>query len=616
MNVGTAGSSTAASATSSSGQLPFLHVRREPFEYGLLPLHNLMFPDATTTLRALRSKLLAHADDLRSNDLTESLSPEGSGFHSPGKGRVNIAVVAHSLDLSDDQAQLLLETLASILPDYGPERDPLCRAAATDIDLVGANIDDLLLFLYIQNYKKPPIRPHKDAASVADVWPSTSAFDGVLSALSPLQVRTSRRSMPSQADEEAHQLAYVQKHLPALLSLLVEPSDDEDTDSQVLTLEHFNHLGFLLRCGEISSEVVPLSQAAPFFANSDPDMPAVPVSLSQVLEWVLDHVYATSEHPQERYPPNENGPIDVETDVTMVDACGSIVGPSGNQGGASLNGSKQLRNWCPEGLTFVDGVTKSSVLKEESDINGGSVKVSNCHDSVVYILAPLKYASVYGCSDSIVVLGAVGKVVRIEHCERVQLIVTSVRVCIANCRECLFYMAANQRPLMLGENHKLQVAPYNTFYPRLESHLAQVGVDTLVNKWDKLLTLGVIDPHDSVSHAAGAADATAEAASLLPPDRYMNFVIPRWSDGDANHQSMTKANPFTLPKAYLIAQQQRSKSVEMLKQTLKTVPIDEGRKQDLSHAIHVHFREWLYASGNIRQFYEFQTGDRDSKNMD
>ena len=36
--------------------------------------------------------------------------------------------------------------------------------------------------------------------------------------------------------------------------------------------------------------------------------------------------------------------------------------------------------------------------------------MSHCHDSVVYVLAPLKYVSVFGCSDSIIVLGAVGKV--------------------------------------------------------------------------------------------------------------------------------------------------------------------------------------------------------------
>lgn len=37
-------------------------------------------------------------------------------------------------------------------------------------------------------------------------------------------------------------------------------------------------------------------------------------------------------------------------------------------------------------------------------------QVINCHDSMIYILAPLKYATIYGCSDATVVLGAVGKV--------------------------------------------------------------------------------------------------------------------------------------------------------------------------------------------------------------
>ena len=34
----------------------------------------------------------------------------------------------------------------------------------------------------------------------------------------------------------------------------------------------------------------------------------------------------------------------------------------------------------------------------------------NCHDSVIYVLGPLRYATIYGCSDATIVLGAVGKV--------------------------------------------------------------------------------------------------------------------------------------------------------------------------------------------------------------
>ncbi|MBA0793339.1 hypothetical protein Gohar_017755, partial [Gossypium harknessii] len=85
--------------------------------------------------------------------------------------------------------------------------------------------------------------------------------------------------------------------------------------------------------------------------------------------------------------------------------------------------------------------------------------VINCHDSVIYILAPLRYATIYGCSDATIVLGAVGKAVRVEHCERVHLIIAAKRVCIANCRECLFFLGVNQRPLVVGDNHKLQADP-------------------------------------------------------------------------------------------------------------------------------------------------------------
>ena len=48
---------------------------------------------------------------------------------------------------------------------------------------------------------------------------------------------------------------------------------------------------------------------------------------------------------------------------------------------------------------------------------------------------------------------------RVEHCERVHVIAAAKRVCIANCRECVFFLGVNQRPLIVGDNHKLQVKP-------------------------------------------------------------------------------------------------------------------------------------------------------------
>lgn len=68
------------------------------------------------------------------------------------------------------------------------DSDPLVNAKADEVENVGVDVYDLVLFLYAQSYKRLLPRGHKDSAAVADVWPSTSAFDGFLSALTPLQV--------------------------------------------------------------------------------------------------------------------------------------------------------------------------------------------------------------------------------------------------------------------------------------------------------------------------------------------------------------------------------------------------------------------------------------------
>ncbi|KAK5841809.1 uncharacterized protein LOC108467170 [Gossypium arboreum] len=548
--------------------ITLLHPRREPFEHGLLPIQKLIFTDPLQALIPLKQKLA---------------SSSSSSTH-----RVNSDALADALQISSEHARLILDTLASVLHS---EPDPLVNAHPDDVDSVGSDLSDLILFLYIQSYKRLLPRSHKDSAAVADVWPSTSAFDGYLSALSPLQLVRSntRRFMPSQADEEAHQLSYLQKHLANIMSLLSEPVEGEGEESLVLTMEGFEHLGFLIQFGDKGSEGIPLSQAAPFFANSDPDMPAVPVPASQVLDWLLENIASSLEHITDKISAKENGPQGgSDQDVAMADASSS-----------SARASPSARNCC-----FIEGVSKSSYVKQASDLKHSSMKVINCHDSVIYILAPLRYATIYGCSDATIVLGAVGKAVRVEHCERVHVIIAAKRVCIANCRECLFFLGVNQRPLVVGDNHKLQVAPYNTFYSQLEEHMAEVGIQATMNRWDEPLALGAVDPHDSLSHPAGVSDAQAESAAQLDPDQFTNFLIPNWFEGES--AGSTKDNPFPLPDAYLKSQLRNQKNLSEIKQILREAPLEENRKRELSCALHVYFKDWLYASGNIRQLYCLQ----------
>ncbi|KAI7997381.1 TBCC domain-containing protein 1 [Camellia lanceoleosa] len=288
---------------------------------------------------------------------------------------------------------------------------------------------------------------------------------------------------------------------------------------QVLTMEKFEHLEFLIYFGGKGSERIPLSQAAPFVSNSDPDMPAAPVSATLVHDWLLQKISSALEHISERVSAKENGSSSAsDQDVAMADACVSSI--------KALTSARDP--------SFIEGISKSSYVKQASDLKGSSVKVINCHESVIYILAPLRYATIYGCSDTTIVLGAVGNVVmknalnvysvRVEHCEQVHVIVEAKRICIAKCRECVF--------LLLVTTISCRWLPYNTFYSQLETHMDQVGIEATINRWD--------DP-----------------------------VIPNWFEGESS--GSTKADPFLLPNVYMSSQHRN-----------RTACILQGMHQEIS----------------------------------
>ncbi|KAL3622527.1 hypothetical protein CASFOL_033938 [Castilleja foliolosa] len=180
--------------------------------------------------------------------------------------------------------------------------------------------------------------------------------------LSPIRglVRShSRKFVPSQADEEAHQLSYLQKHIGNILSLLADSTEGEDDESMVLSMDKFEHLGFLLYFGEKGSVRIPLSQSTPFFANSDPDMLAAPVPASQVLEWLLQNISSTLEHIADRVSPKESSPSSSsDQDVQMADVGTSSVKPLSSTRGPS----------------FIKGISKSSCVKQAADLKGTSAK--------------------------------------------------------------------------------------------------------------------------------------------------------------------------------------------------------------------------------------------------
>lgn len=57
-----------------------------------------------------------------------------------------------------------------------------------------------------------------------------------------------------------------------------------------------------------------------------------------------------------------------------------------------------------------------------------------------------------------------------------------------------------------------------------------------------------------------------------------------------------KKRSYLLKSDWLTWGFMQTKAVESLKQTLKSVALEESRKRDLTTAIHAYFKEWLYCN--------------------
>jgi hypothetical protein len=71
-----------------------------------------------------------------------------------------------------------------------------------------------------------------------------------------------------------------------------------------------------------------------------------------------------------------------------------------------------------------------------------------------------------------IMVGAVSRVLKVERCERVQLVAAAVRLYIASCHDCVFYLGVNRAPLLLGDNRFLQVRSLGS---RPAMHYALLG---------------------------------------------------------------------------------------------------------------------------------------------
>ena len=552
----------------------------------------------------------------------------------PSRLIVTPDVAAQCMGVPLSSAAHVLDVLASVQP-----REPssaASSAASSDREIL---VQDLLQYLFLQTYARPhaqsllrestaqevPFADPLDAGAFlgAPVSPGPSLSPGPRSPAaatgasspgagtspkgSPAKSRTASREW-QRAEAEALQAQFVVHHFHALCGLLVEDEAKIGTGGQggcllELTPREADRLAFLFQTsagvafaegtrGALSEDAdgnpaPTFSAATGLFEGGTPrTVPAVALR-----DWVARN---------------------------LAGARGAGSTPTSPLRGAAA--AAAARGGTPTRPSVViENVHKGTAVRREGDVaRGASARVAGCHDAVVYLLAPVEYASVIGCSDCVVVVGAVARALRVEQCERLTLIAATRRLQVRNCHEGTFYLGAAEPPLFVGDNRRNAVAPYNTFYEQLETHLQIAGLSTRCAAWDRPVVIGApgstpVGLTDAPGSPGSAATA-ATAAEVLPADKFSPFIVPfRGAPAAAPGTGAappTQANPFAVPPAYVQALDQKVKAVASLRAALRDARLDESDKRELQATIQAYFKEWLLSSGSMRQVYDLARIER------
>ncbi len=235
--------------------------------------------------------------------------------------------------------------------------------------------------------------------------------------------------------------------------------------------------------------------------------------------------------------------------------------------------------------------------------------VNCCTKSYIYILAAVKHATVFGCTDCTIVIGATAGLVRVVECERVQLVSAARRLLVNNCIECLFPCFAAYAPVLFGDNRSCMFAPHNALYPDLAAHMRMAGLldssPPAANHW--------CHPVEAVSAGAmlhssrmGSGNSASLSQLLLPPDVFFLIAVPYYTmeEGGTNKDAgEDEVSPISLPQKYSDALENREERIaELLEKLRNLLPSEDSASAE--KAVKKYFTEWLVASGNVRQILD------------
>lgn len=442
------------------------------------------------------------------------------------------------------------------------------------------NTYKFVLYLYIQQFNKVSL---KASLVAGDGWPTSSTYHD-----SDSKVNRRLKAM----DEHSH-LGFVQSHLMEMLELLIDPENRTAAAATIsssspclgrdLQVSHdiLTALGFLISasadkcrttiglaellqlpgvkskiCYSKSTQSVPIQSLYYWLKENlipNPFGPSACASSGRRLSWRM-----LGEDPR-----NENnfkrGRIATNAHIVSKEA---------------IKGNKVI---------FMSQVSKQTVARSSATLENSNIKIHRCHGSNLYLLAPLRSVTVQKCRHSKIVLGPVETSVHIENCEFVTVIAPCHRIVINSSQLCTLHLLTPNQPVILNGNDSVVLAPYHTHYPKLEEHMARVGLESNCNLWDQPLCLGS-DHKES-----------APVWELMKLEDFFIFNIPFEMEGS------TKTAPYELPQGYKDIITHRQRSVITWQKLVKDAKLSPDQIKEFQEVIETHFCIWLTENGHKRE---------------
>jgi hypothetical protein len=387
----------------------------------------------------------------------------------------------------------------------------------------------------------------------------------------------------------AEQLAFIQEHLGSILRLLC--ADDPTCNVRRSELEPLN---FLLTVGQSNFAVHELNliDVLPKAATTER------YSRIDLTEWILlrlkINTFLYSLNPADARMEGVQGAMVSLPPKNIVKRPISVIGIH----------QQTLLRADPESIPTRGSVDVPYV--NDDTVDGRFARIVNSNSSFIYILSPVSCAKIQQCTESIVVVGAVGSIMIVEDCKDTTIITACKSIQISNCENCVFYLLTSTQPLILANNYGLQFGPYCTHYRSLDRHVAEAGLDTSKNLWNQplLYIVELLKDHQPPVIAVGnsrhplrtgISKLEKQTFSLVAPDNFSPFRVPFELHGP------TKQIPFPLPSDYQLALEDHTEEAILLKKELDRLIQDKRQQAQVQLLVRTQFEKWLAETGAMQQ---------------